>query len=163
MTKAEAKAAYNCVKGELEAAYKKSGLKISARYHDWKRYNTVTYVSATHGGRHVNNYANRKAKRYGKFEKSGQLPKGSILAKDSFMVTSKGQVGVGPLFIMEKMGPGFSKASGDWRYTMVMPDGSVFGRTKGKGSAKVRFCAECHMAAAENDSMFFMPAEVRVR
>ena len=38
-----------------------------------------------------------------------------------------------------------------------------FGSTKGKGSAKVRFCAECHMTAAETDSMFFMPAEVRVR
>ena len=148
----------------MRAAYKKSGLKTATQYPRWKHYNSVSYVSATHGGRYVNNHANAEAKRYGRFEKAGKMPKGSILAKDSFAVTAGGGVGVGPLFIMEKMGSGFDKASGDWRYTMVMPNGSVFGRTKGKGSAKVQFCAECHgLVSAEQDSLYFMPEEVRVK
>ena len=47
---------------------------------------------------------------------------------------------------------------------MVMPDGSLFGKTKGEGSAKVEFCITCHQAAGDdNDHLFFFPAEVRVR
>jgi hypothetical protein len=61
---------------------------------------------------------------------------------------------------MEKMQAGFSPATGDWRYTMIMPNGAVFGATKGKDAAKVQFCADCH-GGSENDSMFFLPEEYR--
>ena len=45
---------------------------------------------------------------------------------------------------------------------MVMPDGSIFGTTKGRGSGKVEFCIGCHKAVApEVDSMMFLPAEYR--
>jgi hypothetical protein len=60
------------------------------------------------------------------------LPAGSVVAKDSFAVTAAGDVFAGPLFIMEKMSQGFNAASRDWRYTMIMPDGSVFGVTNGR-------------------------------
>lgn len=70
----------------------------------------------------------------------------------------------GPLFIMEKMQAGFNAESGDWRYTMIMPDGSVFGTTKGRGAAKMKFCAECHASVGEaQDHLFFLPAEYRVK
>ena len=79
-----------------------------------------------------------------------------------FVGTSDGALIVGPLFVMEKMKAGFNPASDDWRYTMVMPDGSIFGVTKGKGSGKVEFCIGCHKAVApEVDSMMFLPAEYR--
>jgi len=46
---------------------------------------------------------------------------------------------------------------------MIMPDGSVFGTTKGAGAKKVEFCAACHMSEApEVDSMMFIPEEYRV-
>ena len=47
-----------------------TGLSIAGQYQGWALYNTQPYVSDTHGGRIVNNYGNRSAKAYGKFEHS---------------------------------------------------------------------------------------------
>jgi hypothetical protein len=45
---------------------------------------------------------------------------------------------------------------------MIMPDGAVFGATKGKDTAKVQFCAECHGLVGETqDSLYFLPEEYR--
>lgn len=157
----EAKAAYTCVKAEMKAAYAPSGLKAAKAYQGWASFNTAPYQSDTHGARYVNNYANAIAKAYGKFEKAGKLPKGSLLAKDSFLVNKQGQVLIGPLFLMEKMEAGFNPASFDWRYTMVMPDGSVVGTTKGQGSRNVQFCVECHNLQENQDALWFLPEEFR--
>ena len=90
------------------------------------------------------------------------MPKGGVLAKNSFVVTPKGQVSVGPLFLMEKMGGNFSKAAHNWRYTLIMPNGQTVGATKGKGDKNVKFCIECHATVAQDqDSMFYLPEEYR--
>jgi hypothetical protein len=167
LTTAEARAAYKCVKDGMLAGYAKSklmsdtGLSIAGQYQGWALYNTQPYVSDTHGGRIVNNYGNRSAKAYGKFEQYGAMPAGAVLAKDSFAV-KHGKVVAGPLFVMEKMPAGFNADSNNWRYTLVMPGGKVIGTTNGKGSGNVGFCIGCHMAASDNDSMFFLPNEYRV-
>jgi hypothetical protein len=63
---------------------------------------------------------------------------------------------------MEKMPQGFNEKSRDWRYTMIMPDGSVFGVTNGADSRKVQFCITCHQrAGAENDHLYFLPDAYR--
>ena len=91
------------------------------------------------------------------------MPVGARIAKDSFTVSPAGQVAVGPLFMMEKMQDGFNDASDDWRYAMIMPDGSLFGVTGGQDDQQVQFCAECHAAVAEDqDSLFFLPEEFRM-
>ncbi|MCH7888169.1 MAG: cytochrome P460 family protein [Proteobacteria bacterium] len=170
LTDSEAKDAYSCIKGSLRAGYAKSnlasgtGLKIAQDYQDWTRYSTRSYVSATHGGRFVQNYANSTAKAYGKYEDVGRLPAGSVVAKDSFAVRA-GRVSAGPLFVMEKMPAGFNADSINWRYTLVMPDGKVIGTTNGKGSKNVEFCYGCHAAIAgeQSDSLFFLPEEYRVK
>jgi hypothetical protein len=60
------------------------------------------------------------------------------------------------------MAEGFNEASDDWRYAMIMPDGSLFGVTGGQGSENVQFCAECHAAVADDqDSLYFLPDEFR--
>ena len=65
---------------------------------------------------------------------------------------------------MEKVAGDFNAASGDWRYTMIMPNGTVAGITKGAGSATVEFCNECHTAMADDqDYLFFLPDEFRVK
>ena len=164
LTDAEAVAVYDCLLKELKAAYAKSDNKIALSYMSWPRYSTQAFQSGTHGNRYVQNYANTKARAYGAYEKAGTMPVGSVIAKDSFGVTANGKVTVGPLFIMEKMNPGFSRSSGDWRYTMIMPNGSMFGTTWGAGGEKVQFCADCHMSVTPDvDSMMFMPDEYRVR
>lgn len=160
LSDAEALAAYDCILEALGAAYGKSGLDSAVSYQAWDVYSRAPYGSATHGGRYVHNYASEAAEAYGAFENAGVMPEGAKLAKDSFRVTDAGAVQIGPLFIMEKMGPGFSPASNDWRYTMVLPDGSVAGSTGGEGSEKMQFCADCHLATA-SDSMMFIPEKYR--
>jgi hypothetical protein len=149
---------------DMTAGYRLSGDESAAAYRTWRRYNKTPFRSATHGQRFVNNYGNALAQAYGRYEQAGELPEGAVLAKDSFAVTARGDVYSGPLFLMEKMPRGFNPESRDWRYTMIMPDGSLFGRTKDEGSARVEFCITCHeTAGAENDHLFFMPENQRVR
>ena len=157
----EIRAAYGCLKGEMRAAYSMSGENGASEYQDWANYNTQPYVSATHGGRYVNNYANARAGAYGKFEDAGPMPVGAILAKDSLTVDATGKAAPGPLFLMEKMVAGFDSQNGDWKYTMIMPDGTTWGVTNGKNSNGIKFCSNCHIAAEDFDYLFFMPNEFR--
>ena len=162
LTTAEAVAAYDCLIRDMRAAYAKSDDPNAISYVSFRRYSTQPYVSATHGGRYVQNFANDKARNYGLFENSGTFQPGAVLAKDSFQVKGNGQVTVGPLFVMEKMRAGFNAESDDWRYTMVMPNGSVFGTTKGKGARQVQFCIGCHQSVApEQDNVLLLPEEYR--
>ncbi len=162
LTDAEAASAYDCIKGKIKATFADgAGAANAGGFTDWQSYNTVPYVSGTHGGRYVNNYANAKASNYGRFEEAGTLPVGSVLAKDSITVAHNGEVQVGPLFLMEKMTGGFNAESGNWKYTMLMPDGSTFGVTNGKNSGGMQFCIDCHAVMADQDHLFFMPEEYR--
>ncbi len=159
----DASSIYDRIVGTMAAAYRLSGNAASKSYRDWRRYNRVPYRSATHGERFVNNYGNGLAKAYGSFESAGPMPKGALMAKDSFAVTAHGDVFSGPLFLMEKMAPGFSPANNDWRYSMIMPDGSLFGETGGPGAARVKFCHTCHAQVGDADNLFFVPESNRVR
>ena len=154
-------AAYDCMKPELQAAYAASGNAIAVNYQAFDYYSTAPYVSALHGQRYVMNLANQSGSAYGRYEDVGTMRNGGVLAKDSFVVNADGSVSVGPLFLMQKMPAGFNAASDDWKYTMVMPDGSIFGETGGQNSAAVQFCIDCH-EVAETDHMFFLPVEFRV-
>jgi class 3 adenylate cyclase len=161
---ADALSIYDRILDAMVAGYVKSKNPTAAAYRTWRRYNTAPYLSATHGKRYVNNYANDVAKAYGRFEEAGTLPVGSVLAKDSFEVTERGDVVTGPLALMEKMPAGFNPEGRDWRYTTIMPDGSLFGTTNGENAGRVEFCVECHIAAGdEQDHLFFIPSERRVR
>ena len=160
----EALSVYDRIRDDMVAAYRLSRNPIAPHYYKWKRYNRAPYRSATHGDRYVNNYANAEAApRYGRSEAT-PMPPGAVLAKDSFTVTAQGDVFTGPLFLMEKMPPGFSAATRDWRYTMIMPDGSLLGTTGGEGSERTAFCASCHATAgAGRDHLFFVPDKFRLR
>jgi hypothetical protein len=80
------------------------------------------------------------------------------------MVKGNGRAALGPLFIMEKMAAGFNADSDDWRYVMIMPNGSIFGTTNGKSSDKVEFCIGCHQSVTpEQDNVMLLPEEFRVK
>lgn len=161
---ADALTIYNRIRDAMVAVYRTSGNPHATIYATWRRYNVTPYLSATHGQRYVNNYANPQAMAYGKAEEAGTLPEGSILAKDSFEVTDRGDVLTGPLALMEKMEPGFNPASRDWRYTMIMPDGSLFGTTNGERSEHVEYCVNCHLSAGDDhDHLYFVPKPHRVQ
>jgi len=159
----EARAAHDCASPALSAAYARSGNVSAASYLDWANYSTAPYLSSTHGNRYVNNYANPIGGNYGQYEKGGELPVGTVLAKDSFVVNARGTVMIGALSLMEKMSPGFNPKFGDWRYTMILPDGTAIGTTGGAGAEKVAFCAGCHGTVDQiQDSLFFVPKRYRI-
>ncbi len=160
--KQEAENFYQGLLTFMTEGYRAAGDPIAETYTDWARFNTAPYRSATHGQRFVNNYANEAARAYGRYEEAGILPHGAIIAKDSFSVTREGEVRPGPLFVMEKMEPGFNYVSGDWRYIMIMPDGELFGMTKGMNAERVEYCIGCHLVQEDQDHLFFLPEDYRV-
>ena len=84
--------------------------------------------------------------------------------KDSFTVTGDGKTAVGPMFLMKKMPAGFNKASRDWKYTMIMPDGRVFGASGGKNAAAMKFWYECQNGVApDQDTVMLLPEKFRVK
>ena len=162
LSAAEMGALYDCLKPKMQKAYNSNGHWAARKWGGWKRFSKTGYRSDTHGGRFVQNYANKiGAKAYGRYDKTKKMPVGSTLAKPSFTVGGNGQATMGPLFIMEKMTKGWNKATSDWRYAMIMPGGNLFGITKGKNSGGLKFCATCHSGAEDNDFMFFLPDEYR--
>jgi len=159
----EALSIYQNIRERMQAGYRLADSAAAAEFGEWLRYNRVPYLSATHGQRYVNNYANPAARGYGRYEEAGPMPVGAVLAKDSFTVTRAGAVYAGALFLMEKMPAGFNPESHDWRYTMLLPDGSLFGTTNGDGSQRVSFCITCHEAVGEeHHQLFFVPPAYRV-
>lgn len=158
----EASDYYEIVREALRRGYARSNIPAAPHYQDWAVYNRAPYLSLTHGNHYVNNYANEAASAYGAYEDAGELPVGSVIAKDSFAVTETGGILLGPLFIMEKMPAGFNYVSGDWRYTLVQPDGTVLGRTRGEGSERVQYCVGCHLAVEHQDHLYFVPRDYRV-
>lgn len=160
-----ARVVYNRILDDMVAGYALSRHPTIPAYRAWRRFNRAPYRSATHGDRFVNNYANEVAEDlYGALGDADELPVGSVVAKDSFAVTAAGDVYTGPLFLMEKMPSGFNANSRDWRYSMILPDGSFFGDTGGDNSERVEFCVTCHETAGdENDHLFFVPEGNRAK
>jgi len=148
----------------MAAGYAKAGIPAAKNYRKWaKRFSRISYNSATHGGRMVNNYSNSVGKKaYAKFDELKKAPHNSVYIKDSFSVGKNGTLSAGPVFLMEKMNAGFNKATGDWRYYMIMPNGTLFGTTKGKNAAGMNFCHDCHVGAEDTDFLFFLPEEMRI-
>ena len=145
----------------MYAAYALSEDPVAKAYPGWQKYNRVPFDSASHGRRYVNVYVNPTGRHYGQLTEGEKMPVGTFIAKDSFSATDDGDVNAGPLFVMEKMRAGFNYVSGDWRYTMVMPDGSLFGTTKGYGAERVEFCIGCHLAREKQDHLFLVPEAYR--
>ncbi len=158
----EATEIYDVIMNALKAGYERSGHPVAAVYQGWKRYNTVPYMSISHGNHHLNNYANPTAKAYGAFEDAGTMPVGSIIAKDSFSVTTSRGIVLGPLFIAEKMPAGFNYVTGDWKYTEILPDGTLLGETNGEDAERVEYCIACHLAAEKQDHLYFIPKKYRI-
>lgn len=142
--------------------YALSDHPVAEGYASWESYNTAPYLSATHGNRFVNNYANKAASAYGTMKDGDVLPAGTVLAKDSFTVTSTRKVFPGALFVMEKLAAGTSPDTADWRYVMIMPDGSLFGDSQGDGATEMKFCHDCHVAKKNVDYVFGVPEAFRI-
>lgn len=156
----EATAIYNELKAQMRADYAISSLPAARLYQGWQPVNLYPYRSETHGGRYVNNFANPRAIRAG-YPAGSVMPAGAIIAKDSFTVKQDGGHFPGALFIMEKLANGSSPKTGDWRFVMILPDGSLYGDSQGDNAAATAFCAECHARRSDRDFLFGVPDAAR--
>ena len=161
LTPEQAEQLYDGLRETLRKDYRLAAYGKARDYQSWRRYNTTPYLSATHGNRYVNNYGNWAARGYEALGPGKMLAAGTVLAKDAFTVMKDGTALAAPLFIMEKLAAGASPDTGDWRYVMVLPDGSVFGDSHGAAAERMAFCHECHAAVADTDYVFYVPEEVR--
>ena len=161
LSSAEALIIYDNIAERLGRGYIASGDPTAKNYRKWRRYNTTPYRSAAHGNRYLNHYGNAKSAGYPNTQKGAKLPAGAIIAKDSFAVSTDMTVFAGPLYIMEKLPAGHSPKTGDWRYVMIMPDGSYFGDSMGENARNVAFCHGCHSAVSRHDNLYFVPKKYR--
>lgn len=154
---------YEIVRPSLRAGYGRAGRAAASGYQDWRRFNIAPYLSAAHGNHYLSNFVNAiGAETYGRFEKGGAHPVGTVIAKDSFSLTRSGEILLGALYLMEKMPAGFNHASGDWKYALVRPDGTFVGETNGPGRERVEYCIGCHLAKQNQDHLWFLPRAFRV-
>ena len=163
LTPKQAIAIYEELKRDLAKRYAVSGLKLVDQYQSWERYNSAPYVSATHGQRYVNSYANSTGRQYGRLKTGERYPVGTVFAKDSITVTASGRTFPTALFVMEKISAGTNESTADWRYLMVLPDGSIFGDTLGPDREQVNYCHACHAAKESDDYVFFVPEKFRIK
>ncbi len=156
-----AERAYAAVVDDMAARFASSGDPAAVAYRGWWRANRSPYISATHGARYVNNYVNRPALVYGSLAPGEAMPVGSIIAKDAISIDAGGRVLPGPLALMEKMPAGFAPEAGDWRYALIMPDGSIFADSNGSNPGGTAFCVACHATRASvADHLFHLPPAV---
>ncbi len=163
LTKEQASKIYDKLKKRMAESYTLAGQSEIKDYQSWTKYNSSPFLSATHGQRFVNNYANKIGHDYGSLKKGQSLPKGTVLAKDSITITADGKTFMGAMFVMEKLAKGTNPKTADWRYIMIIPDGSVYGDTLGSEPDQVQYCHTCHKAKAKTDYIFFVPEDYRVK
>ena len=64
LSREEARKIYNDLKERMATLYAMSELEEIRDYQSWEIFNDAPYISATHGQRYVNNYANARAINY---------------------------------------------------------------------------------------------------
>ena len=140
-------AAYSCAMGQT--TYAASGHRLVSLYPQWHRRDSVPFRSILHGKRYVTVYANDRAigEDDRKFSELGIRP-GSTVVTPSFSVQDDGNVEAGPLFILEKMPKGFNTRAGNWRYTVIGPEGDIVGVTQGQHADSIEFCKTCNRTSA---------------
>ena len=159
----EIEAVYQKLKEEMASSYALAGEVSISNYQTWKRYNTSPFVSATHGNRYVNSFANAFGKDYGRLPAGAKYPVQTVFAKESITLTEDGKILPGFLFGMEKLSKNASSETGDWRYFVVGPYGSMYGDTTGDEPELVEYCHGCHIARSESDFVFFVPDEFQIK
>ncbi len=146
---------YSCIQPKLQAGYGKKGSEVGTAYVDWKQASKFPAAPGVHSGQHLMTYVNAAGyDAYVKYD-GGAAPVGTVIAKESFTIKSKGKWKKGPLLIMTKVGDSAS-ATGGWEYTGVKPNGKKLS-VDGPG-----FCHACHQAYAHQDSLGYPIPNARV-
>lgn len=158
---AEVAATAACLAPALDAALAAAQDPVLRGAADWAPMSKA-YRGSEHG-MFLQVYANEAAAAsYRNYERGAPIPLGGTVLKRSFRVAADGTAAPYALFVMERMAPGFSPDTNDWRFALIGPDGRTVGATNGPDDAKVRYCAQCHATARRQDFLLFVPPGLRL-
>lgn len=164
VTYEDAQKVYDCISDALVEGYAKKKNKRwipwdrFADYRNWKRVSSMPANPGFHSERFLVTWVNDVgADAYMKYAESPDIPAGTLIAKESFMITAKGKVRRGPLFLMEKVAAGTSPKTMDWYYMMVNQNGAPMAVDVPTA------CNTCHMENYGHQGALGYPVEeVRV-
>lgn len=148
---------YECTKPAMRAGYAKSDNPWATEFTGWQAAFTVPGGVGNHGPRFLTTFVNATGfDEYVKYNDEGaKMPVGTVIAKESFNVTKKGQVKNGPLFFMEKVAAGDADEFGNWKYSALKPNGGVM-------KISQKFCHDCHGNFEDHDSLGYPEEENRL-
>jgi len=148
---------YDCIKEEMRAKYAKSDNAWATDYTSWGAAFTAPGGVGNHGSRFLTTFVNDVGfDEYVKFAEDNAMPVGTVIAKESFNLSKKGKVKVGPLFFMEKVAAGGEADEfGNWVYSAIQPNGKAM-------KVKQSFCHDCHGAFDYQDSLGYPEEDLRV-
>ena len=161
LTDAEAAATGDCMRPALAAIASRSDNAVLRDSPSWPAFSRQFYASEH--GRFLEVSGNALASGYGQWEDGPRLPVGAVVKKASFRVLHSGDVRPDNQFLIERMPPGYDPRVGDWKYTVIGPDGMTVGESRGRNGERVEFCVECHRSARRQDFLFFIPPDYRPR
>ncbi len=145
-------------RADLVAGYQKGSSEIAAAYSDWQAASTAPAKTGDiHSGRYMMTYLNAVGyDDYIEYSSTGaEMPIGTQIAKETFMLKGSGKFRPSPLFTMEKVGLEAAPETGGWVYGRV----NAHGRAMPTGQA---FCHSCHEAFAGQDSLGYPARDVRI-
>jgi len=149
---------YQCVRTQLVNDYQRGDNDIAKAYSHWKPAATGPAKPGFHSNRYLMTYVNDIGhSTYTAYASTNvNMPVGSIIAKESFKIKSKGLLSAGPLFFMEKVGVDIAPKTSGWRYSAVKKNGTPMkvGQT---------FCHSCHQAYSAQDSLGYPVVDVRLK
>ena len=159
----EAHDVYLCLERKMFDGYNTGDKKwVNAnhvgQYRTWDAASTLPANPGVHSNRFLFTYVNSiGSAAYRQFAEGVTMPVGTVIAKESFTINSKGNSKPGPLFFMEKVAAGTSPKTNDWYYTMVNPNGAP-------AAVNVfRACNDCHSGFSDSDFLGYPDEEVRRR
>ncbi|MCA3261134.1 MAG: cytochrome P460 family protein [Telmatospirillum sp.] len=161
LTQAEIELTAACMAAALDRSFAAVGDAALRRVREWAPMSRS--FKASEHGTFLRVYANpQAAESYARYEEGPRMPQGAIVIKRSFRVEPDGRARPHRIYVMEKMGAGYETGINDWRFAAYEPNGTLVGETGGRDNARVRFCAECHAAAREQDFLIFVLPKFRI-
>ena len=141
LSAAAAASVMDCVMAHTR--YGDSGHIFARDYMEWARRDAAPLQSPPHNDRYVAVYANERATTQSPFLSAGKPQQGAVIATPTFSVANDGAVSAGPLVLLEKMQRGFLTYAGNWRYTVIAPDGQIVAVSKSLNHDSLPFCKTC--------------------